>query len=65
MSIVVNLATSIALAELAEQEGIDGKAVTRLLRRAARNGQAKAIAQWLLDEEQRIENEKVRRGSRR
>lgn len=61
MGDVVALPESVSLGEIASEIGIPARQAHALMRRIVHRGQAKAYAQWLLDEEQRQANERTRK----
>lgn len=65
MSTITDLSPSLALSteigEAAADEGLSTNTALRFLRSIIRRGRAQAVAKFLLEEEQRLGNERVRK----
>lgn len=61
MNDVVLLEASILLTRVAEEESVSRLLINRLMRSIVRHGLAQPVATWLLQEEQRQSNERVRK----
>jgi DNA-binding MarR family transcriptional regulator len=61
MGDIVALPESVSLGEIAAETGIPARQAHALLRRIVTRGQAKHVARWLLDEEQRQEDGRTRK----
>lgn len=59
------LAPSVSLADVAEESDVSTVLIVRLLRAIARRGLARPVANFLLEEEQRLSNERVRKDEAR